>query len=1370
MKNNYKQLTKSPSEPSLSILKRSASHALRSSFRLPKKRANSQFHALNLEQQLPNYIPPKAAAILQINVPPSNCNSNTNEMLNKEEKIKIATIRKRSVWANSVAKISLPSSYKNEREDNEIIREKLESNKIGMHIGGFNFLQQNKTENEVATAVGSSSAAESILKEFNKNTSNDNFKAIKKYKFGGHVNKSFEPSSSAYALFECVEDNKYDQLKSLLEQKQLNVNALNNDGFSVLDLAVLINNRAIIKLLLQHQAQTGNFPKENIESHLNTLLADAEKKLSQCISNAGTSTSQGIMGFEIERQKLTIEKRIKLIRKMINGWQRLKVPDPPFSFTIDVIGGNSVLLKILEPIVEETICTTFKVQYSPREDFSIIIAEKTITEWNIFQGTMGVNFHLENLIQKRRYYFRACSGNIKGYGNYKISNPASIVPSSWKDIEEKPRDSNFLAQKNTFETINKNMLLNKLEEPSSEDQRRNQKKKTTIKQLFTTVSKFQKSLRRASIYLACIIFSDEKVLVTSEDFIPVIEIDESYPNNLNSDFYWLMKISTSWEDVKNLRIEMEKNSTNKMQFRFKILNAIHQLQMSLGITDLGQFYYKPLKDANGTVVLSCSLYMKDLKTTTLHTKWISMSKLQKKVTVLLDDSPINEILLNSIQSQINYYQASKVKLSRGLYLGYLKMFSSMDTIQVICQAKTPNVLPNCKIRDNPHVSAEEWSVLKKNLERDKEGKLSQAQENFIESLKLSLNRLFKFMNVDSEDALNHHRIYDTEVIELDNDVSFLIVCPSPSDTIVSKGDTSCGNVDLSLKRSDLISIPLVVHEMIQFNTYQTKLLQNYARLSFLTEFDMITANLKQREAFSTNELQIAKEKFNQSQEIMNELNAAWKSIRWMMDVITFYRSKETTNRLDIKKVLQFVSTYNIIFKIPDTQMRGFHVKSPIRGSWAAPQSFSSLKGSEILMYGEHSKSEQILNNIETHATVISKPNSTDNNRKASIDSTYFSAGEQNDFSIPRLPTSKSEDTLVVTRKKGTSNVHQRKRPTTINPSGLEIQSSSSSSSSKPSGLVVHRINQNHQMVNEIHSPETSKSSNETSSPSKSKLRVSHHPKSNTNQKKDIKKYHAEEESTLVTFLKPTLTAIQNESHNRSFKDPLLIVEDEAIEMISSPFSKTPVERSKSSGSRQQLFGKSNTQFFRSSLHSKNVHAICQDSETESADWRAFNAFKQTENTSEEAASPSFKSDIQSQIEEMLMRDYVNQPSHDSANSNNSSILQVYAAYDSGLATGTSLKLKCTQKTTAKDLVDLVVKQLNMAVVLKGKDGPIYGADQLNDFCLVAVIGARERCLRDDFRPLELQNPWKKGKLFVRFKHDLLSAIEINASNREALSL
>jgi hypothetical protein len=107
----------------------------------------------------------------------------------------------------------------------------------------------------------------------------------------------------------------------------------------------------------------------------------------------------------------------------------------------------------------------------------------------------------------------------------------------------------------------------------------------------------------------------------------------------------------------------------------------------------------------------------------------------------------------------------------------------------------------------------------------------------------------------------------------------------------------------------------------------------------------------------------------------------------------------------------------------------------------------------------------------------------------------------------------------------------------------------------------------------------------------------------------------------------------------------------------------------------------------------------------------------------------------------------------------SNILQVYAAYETGLAHGTSVRIKVSTATTAREVVDLVIKQLNMAVILKGKDRPIYENEKLNNFCLVAVIGSRERCLRDDFKPLNLQNPWKKGRLFVRMKHDLLAAIE-----------
>lgn len=110
-----------------------------------------------------------------------------------------------------------------------------------------------------------------------------------------------------------------------------------------------------------------------------------------------------------------------------------------------------------------------------------------------------------------------------------------------------------------------------------------------------------------------------------------------------------------------------------------------------------------------------------------------------------------------------------------------------------------------------------------------------------------------------------------------------------------------------------------------------------------------------------------------------------------------------------------------------------------------------------------------------------------------------------------------------------------------------------------------------------------------------------------------------------------------------------------------------------------------------------------------------------------------------------------------------SIIRVYAAYDTGLAKGTSVKLQVTQKSTAREVINLVIQQLNQAVQARNLSGPVYGLEEWLDFCLVAVIGSRERCLRDDFCPLQLQNPWQKGRLFVRKKNDLLAALEYGNS-------
>lgn len=88
------------------------------------------------------------------------------------------------------------------------------------------------------------------------------------------------------------------------------------------------------------------------------------------------------------------------------------------------------------------------------------------------------------------------------------------------------------------------------------------------------------------------------------------------------------------------------------------------------------------------------------------------------------------------------------------------------------------------------------------------------------------------------------------------------------------------------------------------------------------------------------------------------------------------------------------------------------------------------------------------------------------------------------------------------------------------------------------------------------------------------------------------------------------------------------------------------------------------------------------------------------------------------------------------------------------------QLCVTPGTSAREMVQLVVQEMNaVSRRVLGTDGGhaeqeqcvYYGVEQLKHFGLVLVLDSREKWLRDDFCPLELQNPWLRGKLCVRIK-------------------
>ena len=59
-----------------------------------------------------------------------------------------------------------------------------------------------------------------------------------------------------------------------------------------------------------------------------------------------------------------------------------------------------------------------------------------------------------------------------------------------------------------------------------------------------------------------------------------------------------------------------------------------------------------------------------------------------------------------------YLQVSVMTLPKGLYACYVQSFTTVDSghgLNVVVSNSSPSVLPYAKVRDNPHVTSEEWA-------------------------------------------------------------------------------------------------------------------------------------------------------------------------------------------------------------------------------------------------------------------------------------------------------------------------------------------------------------------------------------------------------------------------------------------------------------------------------------------------------------------------------------------------------------------------------------------------------------------------------------------------------------------------------------
>ncbi|GIX88622.1 ankyrin repeat and fibronectin type-III domain-containing protein 1 [Caerostris extrusa] len=237
-------------------------------------------------------------------------------------------------------------------------------------------------------------------------------------------------------------------------------------------------------------------------------------------------------------------------------------PDPPSSVQLEVVGNRSLKVKFASPETayqESSIVTKYKVEWSCYEDFSLLAGSREISDVH------KLELMIPDLTQGSTYFVRVAAGNVKGFSSWRSASPLSATPSCWRDVEGKlPRSSGRLGKLDDLfhQIINsRSGHASEIRDLSDTPQQQRRQVRKSIKHLFTSAPKFQKNMKRG-VYLACLLYHEDRIIVTAEDTLPILEVDETFPSPLHTDFHWLMKVACTWEDVKTLRQDMEKSHSS----------------------------------------------------------------------------------------------------------------------------------------------------------------------------------------------------------------------------------------------------------------------------------------------------------------------------------------------------------------------------------------------------------------------------------------------------------------------------------------------------------------------------------------------------------------------------------------------------------------------------------------------------------------------------------------------------------------------------------------------------------------------------------------------------------------------------------------
>ncbi|TWW69369.1 ankyrin repeat and fibronectin type-III domain-containing protein 1-like [Takifugu flavidus] len=699
--------------------------------------------------------------------------------------------------------------------------------------------------------------------------------------------------------------------KDWVKEREKGVNRVSDQGLVPLDVAALTHNSPLLHVLEKAGARHNPVLCQPAEwaFKLEALVALAGKRVEEKKMETLRKPVPGPQAqADLHRQVRLWSLRLQLYCRMRENFLKTELPGPPSHVSILVTSTSSLFVSIKEPEGDNIgLITCYRVEWSTSDSFKRILGSIQVTE------TKNPSYTIKGLTTGVHYFVRVSAFNVKGWGPTQCSTPASAAPSSWREC---------LGVKSQFR--NHEGLLRKLSEDarepyyrgfcieSSKPQSPSKRLSVSrgIKQLFQSATKFVRLLQRG-VYLAIVFYQKDNILVTAEDQIPLVEI-QCCSTSITHDFLWFAKLSCAWQQVPWLQQALASaqfSSSSLLQNRHNILRAVSLLQTSLGTMDLGQVYYEPLKDRQGNILL---VTLKDFPTTSSSPDppfhWMPLARLEKNRTrTLLPEPTAMDMLYEQLKEKISFHRHSTQWAQPGLYVGILKLCSTVEQIRVLVPQRLPNLLCHTRVRLNAHVSREEWAWLQshvytatgsvQNLLGGQDEGLTEtgALMEFSRSLRAAVTHLLTKLNIPLYRAYQYG-VYTRELLQFGDKVSVLLLLP-PSEDFSSSYWPLVGTKEPGL------TMPLQIFELVHFWTYEQQFLLQYCQLWVKMELDTHLAQQALREALDTKEVQEARERLNHISDLSRKLDALWRDARWIMDCLQCVRSKQWVGAVPLSLVM-----------------------------------------------------------------------------------------------------------------------------------------------------------------------------------------------------------------------------------------------------------------------------------------------------------------------------------------------------------------------------------------------------------------------------------------------------------------------------------